>query len=42
LLERGNGIATTQVWIVVTPRIVDDPAQAFEMPAGIPREWLKP
>lgn len=42
LLERGNGSAATQAWIVVTPRIVDDPAQAFEMPEGIPREWLKP
>jgi hypothetical protein len=42
LLERGNGSAATQAWIVVTPRIVDDPAQALEMPEGIPKEWLKP
>jgi hypothetical protein len=32
LLERGNGSAATQAWIV------DDPAQAFEMPEGIPKE----
>ena len=42
LLARGNGSAATQAWIVVTPRIVDDPAQAFELPEGIPKEWLEP
>ena len=42
LLQRGNGSAATQAWIVAIPRIVDDPAQAFEMPEGIPKEWLKP
>jgi hypothetical protein len=42
MLQRGNGSAATQAWIVVTPRIVDDQAQAFEMPQGIPKEWLKP
>lgn len=40
LLARGTSGEAMQTWIVVTPRVVADPAQAFQMPEGIPREWL--
>lgn len=41
LLGRGSTATATRAWVVVRPRIIDDPAQAFEMPEGVPREWLK-
>lgn len=41
LLARGSSAQATQAWIVVTPRIVADAAHAFEMPAHIPREWIR-
>lgn len=41
LLGWGSTATATQAWIVVRPRIVGDPAHAFEMPEGIPTEWMK-
>jgi hypothetical protein len=42
VLSRGGERSSTRGWIVVTARITDDPSGAFELPEGIPREWLDP
>jgi hypothetical protein len=41
LLARGSAGTATRAWIVLTPRVVHDPAQAFGVPEGIPGEWLR-
>lgn len=41
LLGRGSSATATNAWIVVRPRIIDDPGEAFEMPEGVAEEWLK-
>jgi hypothetical protein len=38
LLHRRSAGATTRAWVVVTPRVVADPAQAFDLPDGFPGE----
>lgn len=42
LLGRGSDATSTRAWIVVRPRIVADPTQAFEMPEDISKDWLRP
>jgi hypothetical protein len=41
LLARGSADAATRAWIVLTPRVVHDPAREFEIPEGIPAEWVR-
>lgn len=42
LLGRGSDATSTEAWIVVRPRIVADPARAFEIPESISKDWLRP
>jgi hypothetical protein len=42
LLRRGGSSTSTRAWVIVRPRVVQDPADAFDLPDGIPEEWLRP